>query len=266
MKIRDVTETPLVDIEPVGDFDKPGGFRSQYDKRIVTNPIVHQRAKQFFSRSPHDFRIYPINVPGGSKHLETGEVSMEWLEQNLPKAAAVLNDKPLKEGEIVIFFTNNTGTDKVPLTPWMMAHRIGHVLRVKRTDAWKVLETELTTWIQETMLYVYRRAIQSFDIYSSPEAGALFSAIGTMRSARTTKRYKRPYEFVYELFAQYINSGEIKFNELPEELQFGRQVRRVSGSTLDYVEYNNQLDTLGRTLEYYFSSILTDAENKIFVM
>lgn len=277
--VSEISEAPLIDIEPLGDFEKSGGFRGDVHKRIATNPAVHARAKAFFSRSPYDFRIYPINVPGGSKHLEKGEVTMEWLETTIPVAAQKLQEVPQKQDEIVIFFTNNTGVDKVPLTPWMMAHRIGHSLRATRSrntgivTVFNEIEKELAKFISMVVEGLYGRkidTISSVELITLPISGALFANIGTMRSARRTDQYKRPYEFIYEMFSQYVNSGDIKFNPLPQNLSYGRPVfgRRSSSVRAhdDIEDYNDALETLGRTLEYYFGELLTNASGNIYVM
>ena len=281
--ISEITEAPLVDIEPLGDFERQGGFRGDIDKRIATNPAVHARAKKFFSRSPYDFRIYPINVPGGSKFLEKGEVTMDWLQQNLPVAAQKLQEVPQTQDEIVVFFTSNTGVDKVPLTPWMMAHRFGHSLNALRylnknsgiTTIFNEIERELALFIKMLFEGLYNKptvARSNMQLITTPMAGALFANIGTMRSARSTEQYKRPYEFIYEMFAQYLNTGSIKFNPLPDSFRYGKPVfgRRPNlanaQSIEDVSDWNLELETLGRTLEYYFGELLTNAAGNIYVM
>lgn len=281
--ISEITEAPIVDIEPLGDFDKPGGFRSPVDKRIVTNPAIHSRARKFFSRSPYDFRIYPINVPGGSKFLETGQVSMDWLEKNLPVAAQKLQEVPQKQDEIVVFFTSNIGAEKVPLTPWMMAHRIGHAFRASRKNdsgintAFDYVEKEIFEFFKMVLQNLYNKQISIevgigfFPLIQKPITRALFANIGTMRSARSVNQYNRPYEFIYEMFAQYINTGEIKFNTLPESFRYsdprGGPLRNFARANPEEIsDYNYELQSFGSTLEYYFDSILSSAQGKIFVM
>lgn len=68
-----------------------------------------------------------------------------------------------------------------------------------------------------------------------------------MRSARTNK-IKRPYEFLYEMFAQYINSGNIKLNAVQGILD------------------QDQADMLARDFGYYVDMVLGNAVNKIFLM
>lgn len=276
-----IKEAPVADIEPLGDFTKPGGFRSKVDKTIAVNPKVHARAKQFFSRSPYNFRLYPINVPGGSKFVEKGIVSEEWLEENIPVASEKIKDMPVQDDEIVIFFTNNSGAERVPFTPWMMAHRIGHAFNAsKSTDtginaAFKHIEKEFRYFITTIIQNLYgKRSINVrslFELINEPIVKALFAELGTMRSARSVKQYSRPYEFIYELFAQYINLGELRFNPLPERFRYGNKrggpLSNIARAKPDEIsDYNHWLEAFATELEYYFDSILTSAEGKIFVM
>lgn len=281
MRIRQITETPVKDLEALGRWDRPGGFRSPADKRLATNPAVQDRVRNFFSRSPYDFRLYPINVPGGSRLLETGEVeSMEWLEKNLPLAARTLEQQPVQDDEIVIFYTNNTGDQRVPFTPWMMAHRMGHAFRASvRNSGIQAAFNEIHEKIQNTVLGVLNshypgnplqgRQPGNFYIFvSQPIIPAFFAHIGTMRSARSVNKYERGYEFIYELFAQWINSGHIKFNPLPSTIEYrsGNVRRKYDDNSRGLADWNGEFKLLAETLENYFDSILSSAQGQVYVM
>jgi hypothetical protein len=107
----------------------------------------------------------------------------------------------------------------------------------------------------------------------TPEYNALFNAIGTQKSSRSNK-IKRPYEFLYEIFAQYLGTGHIKFNPLPANLGYGR---RVWGNPTKFLniksEYRNDAedlanatDVLGRDMEIMFSDVLSHCEGRIYIM
>ena len=103
-----------------------------------------------------------------------------------------------------------------------------------------------------------------------PRYIALQKAIGTMKSAREGK-ITRPYEFIYELLAQYINTGEVKFNPMPKMIGYGKQAwgkhtRALRMLPTDDDENINHMKMLERDLDYYLDTVLSEAQNKIFVM
>ena len=80
----------------------------------------------------------------------------------------------------------------------------------------------------------------------------------------------RPYEFFYEMFAQYLLTGHITFRELPETFATrDKQIRAVDKETLD--AWNQSLtDRSGYDivdqLEERAQNILYDMEGKFLVM
>jgi hypothetical protein len=172
---------------------------------------------------------------------------------------------------ITVVYTNNTGVDRVPLTPWILAHRIGHAIRI-RNSVWDWVSAQVIRSFNEILQDYYGVNIPNIRLMSAaPEVyQAFFNAIGTMRSARQNA-ITRPYEFMYELLAQYINSGSVKFNPAPRQL-LSRKQAWGRAQTLKYTdaasatEATYALETLARDLDVYFSDILNSASGKIFVM
>lgn len=261
-----VNEAPVSDFEPVGDFNKPGSFTTtKYDPAIVKNPKAQQKVYNFFQKSPYKFRLYPLNIPGARKFAEIGKVNMDWLEKNIPQAAEIVKKNPPND-EIIVFYVSNTGSEKVPFTPWIMAHRMGHAFR-PNNYAW----SEFVSYWMEQMKQILN-SYYGADIgrMEDPRYIALQNALGTMKSARDNK-ISRPYEFLYELLAQYINTGSVKLNPLPRQLGYGKQAwgkhsRVMNMLQTDDAEIQNHIEMLERDLDYYLDSILGSAQNKIFVM
>jgi ubiquinone biosynthesis protein UbiJ len=273
MKITDIiTEAPLVDYEPLGFTPgKTGGFRHQADKTLATSPVAIGKVQNFFARTPTNFRLFPVQFRGGGRHLETGPVSADQLEQILgaENARRVLTGHTADT--ITVVYTNNTGVDRVPLTAWILAHRIGHAIR-KRNPVWDQSVKQITRSFAEILkdYYGFNR-LDSESMFNTPDAyKSFFNAIGTMRSARQNT-ITRPYEFIYELLTQYINSGSVKFNPAPSQLlsrrrAWGRAQTLKSIDTESAAEATAALETLARDLNVYFSDILNSATGKIFVM
>lgn len=280
MKIKEIlSESPIVDYEPLGNFNKPGSFNDPRDKKLIQNPKHEQKLLQFFQNTHEDFRIFPVNVPGLRRFTQTGVVSEVWLRDvfdNIVKRPDIA-DRILEghDDHITIVYVSNTGDNKVVMTPWIMAHRFGHaIVGRKPSYAWSEAENYLFHEIHEILRDVYGRHIpvvrQPFNREYTQYYTALFNVIGTQRSSRQGL-ITRPYEFLFELFAQYLQTGTIKLNPLPRSLPYGKSVYGRKSNLIASQEYsdNDLLDHLGsliHTMEYAFGSVLTDCVGKIFVM
>lgn len=264
-----VTEAPLTDYEPRGfEPGKTGGFRRASDRALVTNPVVMGKLEKFFSRTPYEFRLFPIQVRGGAAHLETGEVSPQQLTDIVGEENAQRVLSGHTGDTITVVYTNNTGANPVPMTPWIMSHRIGHAVRMKN-PAWKTLELSFFAVIQEILTDYYGVNIDNLATQNMLYQ-TLFTQIGTMRSARRGL-LPRPYEFLYEMLTQYINSGQVQFNPAPQTLYSNRRawgrpqaIRSISAESQR--EVNNMLQTLSRDMSLYFNDVLNWAEGRIFVV
>ena len=276
MKVQDIiSEAPIVDYEPLGDFGRTGGFRHAVDRALVTNPVSVGKLYKFFANTPFNFRIFPVQMAGGGRWLETGQVNQEKLREIVGDANAQRILSGHDDESITVVFTNNLGgNERVPFTAWMVAHRIGHVL----SKFWNPMHSswELTEKHFEQRIWQILKQVYKIDVYSTNERirnqamRSLVNSIGTMRSARQNQ-LKRPSEFMEELLAQYINSGQITFNDLPRSLY---QSRQAWGHTIPlrfaqrdaYEKLNELLHTLSSDMEYYFHNLLSQAEGGIFVM
>lgn len=263
---KEIAEAPVTDYQTLGNFNKPGSFTTtKYDPAIVRNPKAQQKVYRFFERSPYKFRLYPLNIPGARKFSETGRVNLAWLEKNLPQAAEIVKKNPPND-DIIVFYVSNTGSEKVPFTPWIMAHRMGHAFR-PNNYAWGEYVSYWVDQMKQLLNGYYGADIGRME---DPRYIALQNALGTMKSARDGK-LSRPYEFLYELLAQYINTGEIKLNLMPKTLGYGKQVygkhtRALRLLPTDDAENRNHIEMLERDLAYHLDTILGEAQNKIFVM
>lgn len=106
---------------------------------------------------------------------------------------------------------------------------------------------------------------------TTPEIeNAFVNAIGTMRSARQNQIRRSP-EMVYELFAQYLNTGEVTFNPAPATLlsrrhAWGRPHHIRSIDKLNQQEANQALETLSHDMELLFNDVMSNALGRIYVM
>jgi hypothetical protein len=274
-----VDEMALQQFTPMGDFNKPGPFKG-VDKRLVPHPTNQLKTQKFFEQTPYDFRLFFSNIPGTGKYSETGPVSAQQLQQMFGEQAQPIIDG--SEDAITVVFVGNKGDSKVMMTPWIMAHRFGHAIQagVRRNSGWstwneaeKHFFNSVNTTLEE---YYGKQAQKGFGSSApmktdlTPEYNALFNAIGTQRSSRSGE-IKRPYEFLYEIFAQYLGTGQVTFNPLPTNLGYGR---KNWGNPSKYLNLKPEMrdgatdaaQTLANDMQYMFDDVMSSSVGQIFVM
>jgi len=270
-----ITEAPLTDYVPLGDFNKPGPFRSKVDKKLVTHPTAQLKTAKFFEQTPYDFRLFFSNIPGTAKSTELGAVD-EATVRSIFGAAA---DQILEghEDAITVVFLGNYGDQRVMMTPWIMAHRIGHAIqatgRRKGMDQWRTVEQHFFKAINQKLAEVYGKPIARdmhsyyLDYRRSSEYNALFNAIGTQRSSREGQ-INRPYEFMYEMFAQYIQTGTVTLNPFPAQLGYGRYVfgNQSQMKARGDDDLKQAAETLGYDMQLLFGDVLSMCNGQIFLM
>ena len=280
MKIKEIiTEAPIVDYEPLGDFKKPGSFNDPRDKKLIQNPKHEQKLFKFFEKTGVDFRIFPVNYPGLRQFTERGEVKPEFIQQIFAKrpeiAQKILSD--IDNDAITIVYVSNTGDNKVVMTPWIMAHRFGHAIQAGQlnsssAETWKTATNYFFQTIHNILSTIYNVNIpgNSYNSRYDQYYTALFHAIGTQRSSRQ-ELLQRPFEFFYELFAQFLQTGKIKLNMLPKNLPYGsakwgRKSSMNVRSDVPEEDVNDDIYDLMNSMQWYFENVLSACLNQIFVM
>jgi len=283
MRYHEITsEAPLADYQPLGDFNKPGPFRGP-DKKLIPNPVNQLKTQKFLSNSPYDFRLFFSNIPGTGNYREHGPMTPEEIQQIFTKDADLIVNG--SADAITIVYVGNSGDRKVPLTPWVMAHRFGHAIQAghssgvlgRPSGAWPEAEEYFFSTVNQLLDRAYgktrlNQGRRSLNWDLTPEYNALFNALGTQRSSRSGA-IRRPYEFLYELFAQYIKDGKITLNPLPTNLGYGKQ---AWGNPSNYMmlkpNYRNEstrqyeAQVLADDMSDYFAEVLRSAVGNIYVM
>lgn len=270
-------EAPLADYEPMGNFEKPGPFRGA-DKKLIPHPTNKLKTAEFFEQTPYDFRLFFSNIPGTGRYSEYGPMEPRVIQEIFKDAAEQILAGA--ENAITVVFVGNKGDSKVMLTPWMMAHRIGHAVQAGTRlaggrGAWREAENHFFRGINQLLKDFYGKGSNNrYDSDAnwamSREYAALFNAIGTQRSSRTGQ-IKRPYEFLYELFAQYLGTGKIELNPLPKQQAYGRKVFGRSSQSMRMTpgaeeESKYTTEVLARDMELMFNDVLSELVGKVLVM
>ena len=277
----ELDEMALATYKTMGDFSKQGPFTGA-DKKLVPHPKNIEKATRFFEQTPFDFRLFFSHLKGTGRYSEFGPMSHEQIRQVFGQdAEEIINGS---EDAITVVYVGNRGAEKVMLTPWMMAHRFGHAInagvRNQNWHTWKEAEKYFFQTVNSFLEEHYGktkpqwqiRPTSEFNRNLRPEYNALFNAMGTQRSS-TTGQIRRPYEFLYELFAQYLGTGKVTLNPLPTNLTYGRKAwgnptkyMNIKPEYRDEGERKQAADSLAYTMELLFNDVLSSSVGQIFVM
>lgn len=247
---------------------------SRVDQEILQNTKAVEKIHKHWNNSKHNFDLYFLRSYAGMKHVEVGEVKPLWVLNNLG-----ISIEP-NEDAITIIFTNNTGAEKIFITAWTLAHRLGHAIRRDHVFE-NYFRKEINKDFEEILKYVYGLDINNKDFYYQNDyfskyekyMKAIFLAVGKMKSARENI-LRNSNEFIYELVAQYIITGKITFNDLPKSLILSRQfawgrpnygTKNITDETA-FREYNEMLHNSALKYESYLDTVFNGLEGKIFVM
>jgi len=275
-----VDEMALSKYTTFGDFTKPGPFRGP-DKRLIPHPKNQLKTQKFFEKTPYDFRLFFSNIPGTGKYSEYGPMSPEQIRKIFPEDAAnqIIDGH---EDSITVVYVGNKGDAKVMLTPWMMAHRFGHAIQAgvrgkQGFSEWAEAEKHFFGKVNELLEKYYAKTGKPYNMPAmkwtlNKAYNGLFNYIGTQRSSRT-KQIRRPYEFMYELLAQYILSGKITLQPFPTRVGYGRP---VFGRYTEYLNIKPELrdtndrihasEILANDMGIKFNDTLASSVGKIYVM
>ncbi|RTK93318.1 MAG: hypothetical protein EKK64_10435 [Neisseriaceae bacterium] len=269
---------PITSFNLRGDWDRNAknkyGYNSQ-DAGIIGNEKGVEKIKRLWSNSKEDFDLFFVRQKNAWKYLEKGEVSPEWVKENLgfdinPRAEA-----------ISIIYTNNRAADKIPMTAWTIAHRFGHSIfrnsLFSSTMEW--IRREFTSLVND----YYNKNIHTAKYSYSPEDDAkkanilkgLVNSLGTMKSARDGQ-VRNFEEFIHEIVAQYLITGNIKFNPLPRFLITQKKFawgnpnhQGIYAGGKDDIEqeyFQDRVESIAHQIERAFDSLFKALKGKVFVM
>lgn len=282
-------EMPIGTWQPIGDFTKNASFKNA-DRALVSHPKAIEKARQKFLHTRTQFDFYFINLPGAAQHMEIGEVDPQWPFRVLKLQPDLFNQMKFNPEAVTVFFTNNRGDEKIPMTAWIVAHRFAHVIsRFHGNGRGQVPEyNDMKNRVNE----VFRSILGDFGVeISAGEANGNTSyygndsyakvrqkqnilryfaqSVGTMKSARDGN-LRNFYEFHHELFAQYLTTGSITFKPLPRSIvtgyTYGRPQYRSLQRRDNYEAACEELQSLAEEFPSWAENVLQACEGRFFVM
>lgn len=275
-------EDSVENIELKGDWDAKQQYGwNKADTGILKSPLGLEKIKTKWKiDQPVD--IYLVKGKLARKYVELGRVNYDYIRDEMK--LDILPDSD----HITIIYTQNTGAEKIPATPWTLAHRFGHALarvsgRGMQNDQYEEIRKAVDRLFSTIGMDVYGRKIMSTDdMYNSYSVEdrrrnrklrkELGHALGTFKSARD-RRLREDFEFVNEIIAQYIITGKVKLKrDFPRVLATKYTWGRPSGiwrkplTEEDKEDLDNYISNVENELEYLIDDALNAAIGDIFVM
>lgn len=242
----DITETPIEDIRHIGDkslypdgsspplvvratdqakFNQGDSF-GDTDSKLVQSPKALKKMIKAFSRTPFRFEIIfqstkdvIVNSPGENNNVDFIALN---FAAGIHDSYGAVEGKP---GVIRVLILSNLSPieSKMPMTPWTVAHKIGHSFQ----------DHEQLTNLPEISSAV-SRALDSTDLVP------LYRF--TMKSARNGK-LTNSYERFPEMIAQYLITGKVTID-------------KTGDNTNDTVFFSGVENNLNRVLDKLFAGIV----------
>jgi len=281
-----VDEMAMKSYTPLGDFSAPGPFKDP-DYKLVVHPTHIKKVESFFKNTNQDFRFFVSNLPKLRKYRESGEATAEELEKIFgPKISQQILQG--SDEAITVVFMGNYGLNRVMMTPWTMAHRIGHAIAAsdgygtntqRSIPEWPRLRDEFrksTEKILSTYYGVYS-SIMPYGRYSYIEDAkrALYYGLGTTKSSRE-RNLNTSTEFIYEQLALFILKGTVVLNPLPVSVGYGRVVGWKNKSYEKYLNIKSEFrdeparQQASQKLAHELNGLLNDflwaAVGRVFIM
>lgn len=222
-----INESPL-SLNKIGDWDKEREYlqnkparkgKTRYGWTLTDMSLLSQnrieKIEKSWEKLPQQVDAYVVIGSKAHKFRQEGEIGLNFVRNELGITEEQWKGVNLWN-KITVFFTQNKGGQKVPMTPWILAHRFAHALMGKGKNEFEELYKAFWVDSHELLSVVYGYELKGNDVFDKIFLNYV-NSIGTMKSTRN-KKINNVYEFFYEVFAQYIITGKIQFNKLPKYL------------------------------------------------
>lgn len=274
-------EAPIGDISYMGG-DAPASFRAD-DVGIMQSDKWKQKVRRVLEKAPILIHLAFVNHDKGYDDPENIGNPDRKLGDGVTKASGIMTPQeferayghPIKAdpSALTAVFTFNEGTERRPMTPWIIAHRLTHLI-------------EEADYQNERPFGVIMMGLQfgfmqlGYDVIGTNSVDNIVPLIGTTKAARDGALVNIG-EFVAECFAQYLVQGRIILNPLEQSenpLKVMSDTRRLYPKLVDAMDENpsfvipdpeavNQwLAKWASSTEKAFGEILKNMVGKVVVM
>lgn len=222
MFLNDLFEAPIANIYTHGDFSQPGSLRA--DDLSLATPKRQEKIVRVLRKSPIEIDLHFVNLAAPAVNAQ-GHFDIRFYLGEYPERFGYVSPARMKEWWLEItprpdalnlVLVENEGADRLPLTPWIIAHRLSH--------AFQYAEPLLHTKIYNLFLSALDKVISAYlplidRLWGSVNYDVLAPIFGTTRATREGLiKAGRVGEWFHDCFAQMCITGDIRFNAAPAEL------------------------------------------------
>jgi hypothetical protein len=250
MRLSELLEAPIGDIFLHGDFSRAGSFRQ--DDLSLASAKRQDKIKRVLQKAPVLIDLHFVNLtqrinirthlepqwPPIKGYMSSAELADRWNINIAPQSNA-----------FNLVSLQNEGDARIPLTPWIIAHRLSHAFEYGDRFAQRAILDEF-----------YRRLNRVSDFYSKRQFGLIFKQLphifGTTKACREDKVI-REGEWFHDCFAQMCVVGDIRFNPAPHD---------IAGHTTDPTIIDQEFVALRQTMLTGFKQLLERGIGKILVL
>lgn len=211
MFLLDLFEAPIADIQTHGDFTQPGSLRA--DDLSLATAKRQDKIKRVLQKTPIEIDLHILNMADPVKangnfdiryHLTDNRARVGYLQPS--QVAQYWTPITPRPQALNLLYVQNEGDDRLPLTPWIIAHRLSH--------AFEYAEPLLADKLFKAFLSALEEVQDSFPHQgAAPPFHQLAWLYGTTKACRERMiRKNRSGEWFHDCFAQMCVTGDIRFN------------------------------------------------------
>ena len=145
-RAKKLNEAPIGDYDTYGFGDEENNAFTDKEEKLISSPAHIQKIKDVFSRVPYDINMYFVNtrinnLGRKNKNYHSDRDASIELEnlidysniyniRNIPShLKKYININKIKQNSITLLYNSNISTrNYMPMTPWILAHRFGHIV------------------------------------------------------------------------------------------------------------------------------------------
>lgn len=249
--VESLVEAPIEDLGVLGDLENPGSMQAD-DLRAIQNPKWQLKLRERFSNTPYPINIYFLNAQDGKqKYVSSRGRHADYIDalyvtkqkpgrdkkdaSRLDVAVNFIKDHagiypaqdfqkyygfvpPNPDTSISILLAQNEGSERVPLTQWMVAHRMMHAIFTgsrNRDKAWDDAPGHGLWGAAGVVTYAYSdfldQAIEAVQATTDTPVSynEVGKAFGTTKAQREGKMINSG-EFYIEMGTQYLLTGQVR--------------------------------------------------------
>jgi hypothetical protein len=246
MRYSDIlNEMPMAHFGTLGDMTQPGSMEDA-DRRAINNPKWQAKLTKQFSQTAEPLNLYIMNAVGRTldhSHNYTTTDGPQSIKKTIQVSAFSVSDfggfyqphdfetnfgflPPEYKTAVNVLLVQNDGSDKLPLTPWMVGHRIIHAIsnEARHWSRNDEVPRHYDEYARE-MGRTFGRLCSAVNL----DSREVVARVATMKSAKVGFKASRMGEFYIELATQAFLFGRFVFDLSSFDIEPGERKRIEDG-------------------------------------